>query len=132
MYESVDQANLVNDARTAAYDDGYMKVYTGSRPANVAAGVSGTLLGILTFGSTAFGSSSNRVATANTITQESSADNTGTIGYVACFDSSDTLVSLHSAGISGSGAECIFNTLSVIAGQVITCTSFTISQPDGS
>jgi hypothetical protein len=133
MFESIAQANAVNDARRTAYNSGTLRFYTGARPANVAAGVSGTLLGSLALASTAFGASSNRIITAGTVTQDSSADATGTIGYAACFASDGTtLVSLHSCGVSGSGAECIVNSLSVTSGQPISCSSFTITQPDGS
>lgn len=133
MLESITQANAANNARATAYNSGKMCPYTGTRPANVAAGVTGTKLGTLTFSATAFGSAANRVITANAITQDSAADADGTIGYVACFATDGTtLISLHSAGISGSGAECIFNTLAVSTGQPISCTSFTITQPDGS
>lgn len=132
MYESVSQANIINDARAAAYNGGSLRIYSGARPANVAAGVSGTLLAQLTFGATAFGASSNRVLTANAITQDSSADATGTAGYAACFTSGGTLISLHSLGLSGSGAECIISATAITAGMTVTCSSMTITQPDGS
>lgn len=131
MKESIAQANAANDGRKTAYNSGLMRCYTGSAPANVDTATSGTLLGTLTFSATAFGSSSSRVLTANSITQDSSADASGTIGYVRCFASDGTTaLSDHLVGV-GSG-EAQFNTLSVAAGQPISCTSFTITQPDGS
>jgi hypothetical protein len=132
MYESVAQANLVQDARKAAYNGGSLRIYSGARPANVAAGVSGTLLAQLTFAATAFPASSARVLTANAITQDSSADAAGTAGYAAAFTSGGTLISLHSLGLAGSGAECIISATTITLGMTVTCSSFTITQPDGS
>lgn len=132
MYESVAQANLVQAARQTAYNGGSLRIYSGARPASVAAGVSGTLLAQLTFGNPAFPAPSNRLLTANAITQDSSADNAGTAGYAACFTSGGTLISLHSLGLAGSGAEAIISATTITAGMTVTCSSFTINQPDGS
>jgi len=130
MKESILQANAANNGRKTAYNSGLMRCYTGSAPANADSALTGTLLGTLTFSATAFGNSSSRVITANAITQDSSADNSGTIGYVACLASdATTVLSLHTVGV-GSG-EAQFNTLTVAAGQPISCSSFTITQPDG-
>jgi hypothetical protein len=130
MKESIAQANAANNGRATAYNSGTMRCYTGSAPANADAALTGTLLATLTFGATAFGASASRVLTANAITQDSSADNTGTIGYVACVASNGTtVISLHTVGV-GTG-EAQFNTLSVSTGQPVACTAFTITQPDG-
>lgn len=130
MYESVAQANLANDARAAAYDGGSLRFYSGERPANVAAGVSGTLLATLPLAATAFGDSANRVLTAGTITTDAVPDNAGTIGYAACFAANGTtLLSLHTVGV-GSG-EIQVNSLTVSAGLPVSCSAFTITQPDG-
>jgi hypothetical protein len=133
MKESIAQRDVVQNARKTAYNSGLIRCYTGTAPADVATAqtaLTGTLLGTLTFGATAFGSSSGGVLTANAITQDSAADANGTIGYVACMASNGTtVISLHSVGV-GSG-EFQFNTLLAAVGQPISCTSCTITQPDG-
>jgi hypothetical protein len=131
MYESVAQANAVNDARRTAYNGGSLRFYSGARPANVAAGVSGTLLASLALAATAFAASSNRILTANAITA-APASATGTVGYAACFASNGTtLISLHSASLAGNGGEAILNSLTCTSGVDVSCSNFTISQPDG-
>lgn len=130
MFEKITQADLANNARKAAYDGGSLRLYSGARPANVAAGVSGTLLAQLALSATAFPVSSNRVLTANAITATTGITN-GTAGYAACFASDGTtLLSLHSLGTSA--AEVIVNTTAITTGIAVSCSSFTISQPDGS
>lgn len=127
MKISTAQAALALNALKAAYDSSTIRYYQGTMPASVATGVgSDTLLGSLTMDSTAFPTTSTNVLTANAITQDSSADATGTIGYAAVFNGS-TLISLHTVGTSG--AEITVNTLSVVAGLPITMSSFTITQP---
>src|SRR5262245_24270011 len=61
---------------------GSFKIYdgTGAASADTAVGAQ-VLLAQLAFGATAFGSASNGVATANAITQDSSADATGTASW---------------------------------------------------
>lgn len=131
MLESVAQSGAANSGRATAYNGALMRFYTGTRPASVAAGVgSATLLATLTMGATAFGAPSNRVMTANAVTGANAVAD-GTIGFLAVFASNGTtLLSLHTVGTSG--AECIVNSLSCTTGIAVSCSSFTITQPDGS
>jgi hypothetical protein len=132
MLESVSQGNAANNGRATAYNGGSLRFYTGPRPASVAAGIgSAALLATLALSATAFGASSNRAVTANSITGANAAA-TGTIGFAACFAADGvTLISLHTVGTSGSGAECIVNSTSCTTGIAVSCSSFTITQPDG-
>lgn len=131
MHESVAQANAVNDARRTAYNGGSLRFYTGARPVNVAAGVSGTLLATLALSATAFAASVNRVLTANAITSANAVAG-GTIGYAACLASDGTTVlSTHSVSLAGNGGEVIVNSLTAVEAVQVSCSSFTIAQPDG-
>jgi hypothetical protein len=124
-----DAATMLNAAKDQ-YDGGTIRYYTGAIPASVAAGVSGTLLATMTFSATAFPTTASNTLTASAVTQDASADATGTIGYAACFESDGTsLISLHTVGTSG--AEVTVNTTSCVAGLPVTMTSFTITQPLG-
>lgn len=126
MYLPDAQRNRIVDAYAARCNSGVIRCYTGARPANGNAAQTGTLLGTLTFASTAFAGATGGTATAGTITQDSAADADGTIGHVAVYESGGTtLVGYFTVGTSG--AEFNFNTLAVSTGQPISCTSATIS-----
>lgn len=112
------------NAITALLNSGFIKVYTGTQPAENAA-VTGTLLASMTFGSTAFGASSGGTATANAITS-GVASNTGTAGYFALVKSDNTTV-VGTGTIGTSGADLNISTTSIVTGATVGCTSFTIT-----
>ena len=132
MLESASQSGAANSGRAIAYNSALMRFYTGSRPANVAAGVgSATLLATLTMGADAFQDPSNRVMAANAITGANAVAD-GTIGFLAVFASNGTtLISLHTVSTLGGGGECIVNSMTCANGIAVSCSSFTITQPDG-
>lgn len=106
---------------------GTIQIRTGSQPATVATTPSGTLLGTLTFSSTAFGAASTGVATAATITSDSSADNSGTAGYALL---------LTGGGVQHSDADCAqgsgsfnFDNTTIVAGGVIAISAMTVTVP---
>lgn len=110
---------------------GSLKVYTASQPANADTAIGAqTLLATLAFGGTAFGSASNAdptVATANSITSDSSADATGTAAWARLANGAGTTILDCSVGTSS--ADIIFNTVSFVSGAVIAISSFTITLP---
>ena len=76
--------NAMGDAFAGLLNSGTIQIRTGSQPTNVADAATGTLLGTLTFGVTAFGACGASVAgrvDANAITSDTSADNSGTAGH---------------------------------------------------
>jgi hypothetical protein len=129
--ESNASANAANDARCAQCNSGYLRIYSGTQPANADTALSGnTLLAELRFGATAFGSSSNGVATANATTQDSSADNTGTPTWFRALKSDGTTVVLDgTAGASGCDLNLSnLNAGQIIAGGAVSVTSLTVTQ----
>lgn len=113
---------------------GYLRLYTGAAPANCETATSGTLLAELRFGATGFaaaaGASPNAVATANSITSDSSADNSGTAGYFRVFAGNGTTCILQ--GTCGtSSADMIMNTTTIVAGGQVACSSYTVTLPTG-
>lgn len=124
------------DAVAALCNSGTIKIYTGSQPtdANTAVGAQ-TLLGTLTFPSTAFGASSASgsagskvvTATANTITDDTSADATGTAAWFRALKSDGTTV-VFDGSVGVSGCDLNLTTVSIVAGADISITSFTITQ----
>lgn len=75
-----------------AFDGGTARinVYTGSQPADANDAATGTLLATLTPGSDVFAAASGAAIAANAITQDSSADNSGTPGWVRVYRTGDT------------------------------------------
>lgn len=124
-------AEAAVDAFTALLDSGFLKIYTGTQPALNGA-VTGTLLATLTFGATAFGASTASggtvTATANAITDDTSADATGTAGYFALLKTDGTTV-VATGSVGTSGADLNLNSLSITSGADVSCSSFTVTMP---
>ena len=85
--------NRAADAVTARANNGSLRIYSGTPPADANAALSGnTLLAVPTFGATAFGAAASGVATANAITSDTSADNTGRPTFARALESDGTTV----------------------------------------
>lgn len=121
------------NAGASLLNNGFLNVYSGGQPA-LNGGVSGTLLVQLTFGATAFAtavaSTGTVTATANAITN-GTASNTGTAGYFALVKSDNTTVVM-TGSVGTSGADLNMSTLAVVSGAVVSCSSFTITESQGS
>lgn len=128
-------AKAAVDAVAALCNSGTLKIYTGSQPtdANTAVGAQ-TLLGTLTFSATAFGASSASgsagskvvTATANTITDDSSADATGTAAWFRVLKSDGTTI-VFDGSVGTSGCDLNLASTSIVSGEDISVTSFTIT-----
>lgn len=119
-----------NAAANAAFDllnSGTIQIRTGAQPTNVADAASGTLLGTLTFGSTAFGAASTGVKTANAITSDTSADASGTAGHARLLDSG-TAIHSDATCAQGSG-DFNFDNNVIVSGGTIAVSSMTATQP---
>lgn len=109
---------------------------SGSQPVDPDAAETGTLLFTLVMSDPAFGAAADDspggLITASAITDDSSADATGTLGYCrvkATGSGADDVVD----GEAGtSGADFNFNTLAIVSGSTVSMTSFTILVPQGS
>lgn len=118
------------NAATSLVNSGFLAIYTGGQP-SLNGGVSGTLLVQLSFGATAFASAvasgGTVTATANAITN-GTASNTGTAGYFVLYKSDNsTVVATGTCGTSG--ADLNLSTLAIVSGAVVSCSSFTITEP---
>lgn len=119
-------ANAAADAIAVRCNGGTLKIYDGSQPANANTAVSTqTLLATLTFGSPAFGGAVAGVATANAITQDSSADATSTATWFRALTSGAATVFDGSVGTSG--ANLNLNATSIVAGAAVSVTAFTLT-----
>ena len=122
------QRSRAADAVTARANNGRLRIYGGTPPADANAALSGnTLLADLTLGATAFGAAANGVATANAITSDSSADATGTATFFRVMESDLTAV-VFQGTVGVSGAELNLSSVSVIAGGPVSVTALTYTQ----
>ncbi len=120
-------ANAAADAVTALVNGGSLDIYDGNQPANADAAItSQTLLAHLTFGNPAFGAAVNGVATANAITQDSSADATGTASWFRVKTSG--AVGVWDGTVGTSGADLNLNSVAISAGAIVQVSSFTYTQ----
>ena len=112
------------DAITSAFGaSGRLRIYDGTRPAT--GGAATTLLAELTCSATFAPAAAAGVLTANAITQDSSADATGTATWARGTTSGGTFVADLSVGTSGT--ELILSSVAIVAGGVVTCTSCVIT-----
>ncbi len=117
---------------------GVIQGWTGAQPVDPNAADVGTLLFSATMSTTAFGGSTDAapgaLGTAATITDDSSADATGTVLYCRGSSSSvaDTVLNSHIDGEAGtSGADFNFNTVAIVSGATVSVTAWTVTQPQG-
>lgn len=127
--------NAAADAVMALVDAGAgagkLKIRTGAKPASGGAST-GTVLASLTFSDPATGAAASGVDTASAITQDSSADATGTAGHFEVTDSDDNVVFRGDVTATGGGGDMQLVTTAIVAGQPVQITSFTYTQPAGS
>ena len=125
---SITARNAELDALAPLANSGYIRIYTGGIPATPETAVSGTLLAELQFNATAFGAAAAGVITANAITQDSSADNTGTAGTYRALKSDGT-TALWDGTVSTSGADLNLNSTSINSGVAVSISSLTVTLP---
>ncbi len=119
--------NAIVDTIDQGAGAGTLKIYTGAQPAAVSDNPSGTLLGTCTFSDPAFGNAATGVATASAITSDTSADNSGTAGHGAIFDSDSNPLMDMTCGL-GSG-DINFDNNVIVAGGTIAISSMTLTVP---
>ncbi len=106
---------------------GTIEIYDGTIPATPATAVTTqTKLGTLTFSDPA-GSVTSGVLTASAITQDSSADATGTATWARIKDSTGATVGDIDITGTGGGGLLQFNTVNIVSGGPILITSFVLS-----
>lgn len=103
---------------------GLLRIYDGVRPAT--GGAVTTLLAELTFSDPSFPAAAAGVLTANSITQDASANATGTATWFRVVDSDSNFVMDGDVGTSGSDLN--LNTTSIVAGLPVSVTSFVLTE----
>ena len=121
--------NAQADALAALANNGYIRIYSGVRPAFPDSALSGnTLLAELRFGATAFGAAVNGVITANAITPDSSADNGGTATWARILKSDGT-TALWDDEVGTATANIVLNSVTIGAGAQVSISSLTHTVP---
>ena len=112
---------------------GVVRIFAGSVPADADTALSGqTQLAELTMSDPAFGTSTDAApgatVAANAVTDDSSADATGTATFFRCLDSNGNVIFQGTAGTSGT--DMILDSASITAGQTVSITSITMTHPE--
>jgi len=115
----LEQIELQQDAGAGA---SLLRIYDGARPAT--GGTVTNLLAQLTFSDPSYAVASGSIS-ANAITQDSSADNTGTATWARVVDSALAFVMDLNVGTSGSDLN--LNSVSITAGGTVAVTSWVIT-----
>lgn len=123
-YSTTIRNAMLDAITTAAGSNALLSIYDGIRPAT--GGAATTLLAQLTCNATFAPAASGGVLTVNSITQDSSANATGTATWFRITTSVSTFVLDGNVGISGSDLN--LSSTSIVAGQPVSVTSFTITE----
>lgn len=113
---------------------GKVRIYSGSQPTDPDTAATGTLLAELTMSDPAFGAAADDtpggIATAASITDDSSANATGTAGYFRIVDSDDNAIVDGSVTGTGGGGDMELSTTSITSGDTVSVTSLTLTMPE--
>lgn len=114
---------------------GSVRIYNGTAPTDTDTALSGnTLLAHLTLSATAFPTAVDIApgarATANAITDDSSADATGTASFFRVLNGAGTAICQGDATATGGGGTMQLNTVSIVASAAVGISSFTITLPE--
>ena len=129
QYSTTHRTNQITTLNTDIGINAQVILYSGTPPANVAAALTGTTLLVQFAGnSSAFGTVSSGVLTANAIAN-ATASATGTASFFRINTSGGTAVMQGTCGTSG--ADMILTNTSVASSQVCTFSSMTITAYGG-
>lgn len=115
---------MLDEITAAAGNAALLRIYDGTRPAT--GGSATTLLAELTCGTPFAAGASSGVLTLGSITQDASANATGTATWFRIVTSGGTQVIDGNVGTSGSDLN--LTTTSITSGQPVSVTSFTITE----
>lgn len=128
---SNEAANAEADAACALANTGYLRIYDGSQPATADTAIeSQVLLAELRFAATAFGGAVAGVATANSITADSSANATGTAAWFRVLKSDGTSP-LWDGSVGTATANLVLDSISIVLGGTVSVTAFTFTASKG-
>lgn len=121
-------ASVGADAICALLNTGFLRIYDGTQPTNADTAIGAqVLLAELRFNASAFGAAASGVAAAAAITQDSSADASGTAAWFRALKSDGTTV-VFDGSVGTSGANLNLNSVAISAGAAVSVSSFSFTQ----
>lgn len=128
---AVARRNAALDTAFDVLNNGFLRIYDSTQPTDADTALGAQIkLAELTFGATAFAAASAGSKAANSITQDSSADATGTAAWGTLIKSggvraADTCMDF---SVGTSGANMNLNSTAISSGAAVSCSSLTITQ----
>lgn len=120
--------NVSLNAALALANNGKLRIYDGTQPADADTAISTqNLLAELTMGATAFASAIGGSATANAI-PAANASAAGTGSWYRLVKSDGTTV-IQDGSVGTSDANIVLSTVAITIGALVTVTSFVVSEP---
>jgi hypothetical protein len=121
--------NAEADALSDLLDNGYLRIYDGSQPANADTAVGAqTLLAELRFNATASGAAVAGVITFNAFTADSSANATGTASWFRALKSDGTTAVMDGT-VGTSSSDLVLNSTAIQSGAEVSVTSWSHTVP---
>lgn len=125
---SIVNRNAAAAAQAALANDGYLRIYSGGKPATPETPASGDLLAELRFGTPAFGAITNGSTPAHALTPEASAPASGDAGWFRIL-AADATTPLWDGEVAASGADLNLDPVAILAGGQVEITSLTLILP---
>lgn len=125
--------NAIVDLIDAGAGPGLVRIYNGTQATDPDTAIGAqTLLAELTCSDPAFGNAADAApggrATANAVTSDASANNTGTASWFRVVDSND--VAILDGSVGTSGADMNLDSTSIVTGVEVAITSWTVTMPE--
>lgn len=114
----------VNEGTATTYP--YVKIYTGTVNGSRGSAPTGTLLATINGSDPMFATATDGTLTLGTMTEDASADDTGTAGCFAMFNRDNALVLDGTVTATGGGGDLTLNTTSITSGGPVNITGGTI------
>lgn len=128
LQTSVQTKAAALNGQLSLLDGGTLEIYSGTQPVATSTTVTDqTLLSVHNFAAEAFGTTVTATATSNPISQ-SVAVETGTASFYRAKDSSGVVHRQGGAGVSGSGAELIMDSVDLEVDGTVRVVSYSVAQ----
>lgn len=126
---SIARRNAALDAAFDVLNSGHLMIYDGTQPTDADTALGAQVkLADLAFGSTAFAAASAASKAANAITQDSSADATGTAAWGTLVVTTRATTGSLDFSVGTSGANLNMNSVAISSGAAVSVSSFTVTQ----
>lgn len=128
---STTAVNAQADTLSDLLDNGYLRIYDGTQPANANTAITTqVLLAELRFNATAAPAASGGVLTMNSIAQDSSANNTGTATWFRALKS-DGSTAVFDGSVGTASCDLNLGSTSITSGASVAVTSMTYTVSAG-